>query len=156
MRTAFSGRTCCSVDTLWSLSASLMMSTRRSSAIATKNLRKLSTWRSWPRYLSLPSFVTPFTRKSTFSPKSSRTSSSVASVSSRVSWRSAAMIVSRSMPSFAQFCATASTCIKYGSPLLRSCPSCFVYAKSYADCTSCLSASLSGCVMRGSRVSIEI
>ena len=57
MRALFSSFTCGNVFKLCSLSANLIMTTRKSFAIAIKNLRKDSTCLSCPRYFSEPNFL---------------------------------------------------------------------------------------------------
>ena len=89
--------------------------------IATTILRTVSAWALSP-YFSLSSLVTPSTSIATSSPKSARTMSSVYSVSSTVSCSIAAASVFGPMPRSARICATATGCVMYGSPLLRSCP----------------------------------
>ncbi len=73
---------------LCSRSASLTSSTRMSSDMASRNLRRFSAARSLSLCASIRlSLVTPSTIRATFSPNSRRISSGVATVSSIVSWR---------------------------------------------------------------------
>ncbi len=108
-----------------------MTSTRMSFDIATTILRTVSACALSP-YFSLSSLVTPSTSIAISSPKSSRTMSSVYSVSSTVSCSSAAAIVLDPMPRSARICATATGWLMYGSPLLRSWPECAFSAAAYA------------------------
>lgn len=71
---------------LWSLSASLMMTTRMSLDMARNILRSVrACFSSMELTLMEVSFVTPSTSSATVSPKRSRTSSRVTGVSSTVS-----------------------------------------------------------------------
>ncbi len=99
------------VRMLWRRSASLISTTRMSSAMATSILRMFSAWacsRVWTWIL--PSLVTPSTSRAIASPNSSRISSRVTSVSSTVSWRSAAASVSASRRSSLSRTAAATGC----------------------------------------------
>ena len=89
---------------LWSRSASLMITTRTSSAMAMNIFRMFSACcssivRAQP---NLESFVTPSTRRATSRPKRFSRSAIVMSVSSGTSWRSAAASVSASIWSVAR------------------------------------------------------
>ncbi len=106
---------------LCSRSASLITSTRMSLAIATTILRMVSACADSP-YLTLSSLVTPSTSMAISSPKSRVRSATVYGVSSTVSCRSAAHRVGAVIPSSARMVATASGCVMYASPLLRSWP----------------------------------
>ena len=99
-----------SVRMLCRRSASLIRMTRRSRAIASIILRKLSAAASW-RLLncSLSSLVTPSTSSATCSPNSSASSARVSGVSSMVSCRIAATRVSRST-----FCSASTTATATG------------------------------------------
>jgi hypothetical protein len=73
----------------------LDQSTRKSSLIASRNLRRFSAARSLSVIVSiLESLVTPSTSRATSGPNRRSISSTVASVSSTVSWSSAVMMVS--------------------------------------------------------------
>src|SRR5258706_437452 len=97
-----------SVRMLWRRSASLMRTTLRSSAIATIIFRMFSACCCWSvRSEIRPSFVTPSTSRATSGPNSRLTSSSVRFVSSTVSCRRAAAIVSASRPRSASIAALA-------------------------------------------------
>ena len=77
---------------LWSRSASLMRTTRMSSAIARNIFRMFSACCcSWLWVLNFDSLVTPSTRCATSGPKRSSTSARLYSVSSGTSWSSAAV-----------------------------------------------------------------
>ena len=103
-----SGGSAASVRMLWSLSASLMMTTRMSLDMARNILRSVrACFSSMELTLMEVSFVTPSTSSATVSPKRSRTSSRVTGVSSTVSCSSAAQMGSASMRrSFARMNAT--------------------------------------------------
>jgi hypothetical protein len=95
------------VRMLWRRSASLMIRTRMSFAIATSILRIVaaccaSLESNWSR----SSFVTPSTIALTSGPKSRSSSSLVTAVSSTASWSSAAATVTSSRPSSATIIAT--------------------------------------------------
>ena len=95
--------------------------TRRSFPIARIILRRDSAfWAAASDRVTRPIFVTPSTRWATESPKRSRTSSSVAIVSSTVSWRSPVVTVSSSRFQSARRKATFSGWTRYGSPDLRT------------------------------------
>ena len=81
---------------------------------------------------ALPSLVTPLTRKATSLPKVSSISLRVRLVSSTVSCKIPAMMVSSSIFHSSRIFMTASGWIIYGSPVLRSCPSCALVAMSMA------------------------
>ena len=109
---------------LCSRSASLISSTRQSSAMATSILRIVaaccaSLELNWSR----SSLVTPSTTRATPSPKVSSIVSSVSPVSSTASCSRAAATVCASRPSSATMVATATGCVMYGSPERRNCPS---------------------------------
>ena len=105
MRVLLLGGSAPSVRMLWSRSASLMSTTRMSSAIARNILRMFSACCcSWLSVLNLESFVTPSTRWATSTPKRSSRSASVYSVSSGMSCSSAAWTATGSRPSSARIC----------------------------------------------------
>ena len=105
---------------LCSLSASLMMSTRRSLAIATSILRsEAAWWRSRVVNSTRSSLVTPSTILATSAPKSASTSASVRSVSSMTSCSRAAATLTSSRPRRATMRATLRGCSTNGSPDLR-------------------------------------
>src|SRR5437870_3442342 len=110
---------------LWSRSASLIMRTRRSRAIATSILRKFSACRSSrEEKASLPILLTPSTRLAISWPNSRSSSSLVAPVSSRTSWRRPAVTVVTSILKSTRRWATARGWLKYGSPEARCWPWC--------------------------------
>ena len=121
---------------LWSRSASLMRTTRMSSAIARNILRMFSACCcSWLWVLNLDSLVTPSTMWATSGPNRSSTSARLYSVSSATSWRSAAETATGSMPSSARICADAMGCVTYGSPDARTWLACASTARSNARLT---------------------
>jgi hypothetical protein len=73
--------------------------------------------------LIFESLVTPSTRKATSAPNSRSMSSVVASVSSTTSCRRPAQTLAVSSLRLVMTPATLAGCEKYGSPLLRVCPS---------------------------------
>ena len=102
---------------LWSRSASLMRTTRMSSAIARNIFRMFSACCcSWLWVLNLDSLVTPSTMCAISGPNRSSTSARLYSVSSGTSWRRAAATATGSMPSSARIWAEAMGCVTYGSP----------------------------------------
>ena len=127
---------------LCSRSASLMSTTRMSSAMARNILRMFSACcSSWERALNLDSLVTPSTRCATSAPNRSSMSEMLCSVSSGTSWSSAAWTASGSSPISDRICATASGWVMYGSPDARRCGPCASRAKRYASPTLARSAS---------------
>ena len=142
MRCCFSTGRAPSVRMLCSRSASLMSTTRMSSAMARNILRMFSACcSSCDRALNLDSFVTPSTRWATSGPKRSSTSEMEYSVSSGTSWSSAAWTASGSSPSSERIWATASGWVMYGSPEARRCGPCASRANRYASPTLVRSAS---------------
>ena len=118
---------------LWSRSASLMRTTRMSSAIARNIFRMFSACCcSWLWVLNFDSLVTPSTRWATSGPNRSSTSARLYSVSSGTSWRSAALTATGSMPSSARIWADAIGWVTYGSPEARTCVWCASTARSNA------------------------
>ena len=110
---------------LWSRSASLTKSTRMSSDMASRNLRRFSAARSFSVCASiLDSLVTPSTSLATEGPNNREISSGVATVSSIVSCRIAVAIVSSSRRRSVRMPATSIGWLKYGSPLARFCDPC--------------------------------
>ncbi len=96
------------VRMLCSRSASLMMSTRQSLAMATSILRTVAAcWASFESNWSRSSLVTPSTMRATAGPKSRSMTSVVTPVSSTASWRRAAATVWASRPRSATIPATA-------------------------------------------------
>src|SRR6516165_476420 len=124
MRACFHSGRAASVRMLWRRSASLMMRTRRSFAIATSILRMVaaccSSFESKRRRSSL---VTPSTISAISVPKSRSTSPTVTAVSSTESCRRAAARVVSSSPVSATMLATASGWLMYFSPDTRYWPS---------------------------------
>src|SRR5205823_2354597 len=101
-------------------SASLIISTRRSRAMATSILRKFSAWRSSrEENASLPIFVTPSTSSAISAPNSRSRSSLVALVSSRTSCSSPAVTAVTSILKFTRRVATSTGWLRYGSPEAR-------------------------------------
>ena len=97
---------------LWSRSASLISTTRMSSAIARNIFRMLSACRcSWLWVLNLDSLVTPSTMCAISGPNRSSTSARLYSVSSGTSWRRAAATATGSIPSSARIWAEAIGCV---------------------------------------------
>ena len=118
---------------LCSLSASFIMRTLISFDIARNIFRKFSAWiSSFDSNFMVPSLVTPSTKRAISSPKSATSCSLVYSVSSTTSCKSPPTIVASSIPISARIRATLIGCIKYGSPLFRSWPSCKAWALSNA------------------------
>jgi hypothetical protein len=108
---------------LWVRSASFTRITRMSRAIASSILRKFSAcFSSRDVKLIWPIFVTPSTSVAISVPKSDSTWSSVASVSSTVSWRSPVAMLGTSSRMSAMMLATESGWVRYGSPDARRCP----------------------------------
>ena len=106
---------------LCSRSASLMSTTRMSSAIARNIFRMFSACCcSWVWVLNLDSLVTPSTRCAISGPNRSSTSARLYSVSSGTSCSSAAATATGSMPRSARICAEAIGCVTYGSPDART------------------------------------
>ena len=128
-------------------SASLMTSTRMSSAMATSILRMAAAcWASFESKWMRSSLVTPSTNAATSAPNSFSMSASVNAVSSATSCRRAATIVVSSRPKWATIVATANGWVMYGSPERRICPSCAASATSYARWIS--SEDAFGCALR--------
>ena len=101
-----------SVRMLWSRSASLMISTRQSSAMATSILRTVAAcWASLESNWRRSSLVTPSTIRATAGPKSRSMTSVVTPVSSTASCSSAAATVWASSPRSATIPATAIGCV---------------------------------------------
>src|SRR6185312_595563 len=127
-----------SVRMLCRRSASLIRITRRSRAIASSILRKLSASASWrlPKRI-LSSLVTPSTSSATVSPNSPASALRLSAVSSRVSCRIAAMMVSAVMAGRADGVApTARSCswVERGRPRVQAhrpprCDACAVYSR---------------------------
>ncbi len=108
MRRCFQSGITATVRMLWRRSASLMMSTRQSLAMATSILRTVAACCSslesnWRR----SSLVTPSTMPATTGPNCSSTSLSATPVSSTASWRRAAATERESRPRSATMVATA-------------------------------------------------
>ena len=142
MRCCFSDGRPYSVRMLWSRSASLMRTTRMSSAIARNILRMFSACCcSWLWVLNFDSLVTPSTSWATSAPNRSSTSVRLYSVSSGTSWSSAAWIATGSIPSSARIWAEAIGCVTYGSPVARRWPAWASTARSNAALTGSRSAS---------------
>ena len=121
---------------LCSRSASLMSTTRMSSAIARNIFRMFSACCcSWLWVLNFESLVTPSTRWATSGPNRSSTSARLYSVSSGTSWRSAAATATGSMPSSARIWAEAIGWVTYGSPEARTCAAWASTARSNARST---------------------
>ena len=111
------------VRMLCSRSASLMIRTRRSRAMATSILRMVAAcWASRESNWTRSSLVTPSTMAATSLPKARSMSSRVVPVSSTVSWSRAAATVTSSRPKSATMRATARGCCTKGSPELRDWP----------------------------------
>ncbi len=112
------------VRMLCSLSASLMMSTRQSFAMATSILRTVAAcWASLESNWSRSSFVTPSTIAPTSGPNCSATWDSVILVSSTASCSSAEATDRASRPRSATIVATATGWVMKGSPVSRTWPS---------------------------------
>ena len=121
---------------LCSRSASLMRTTRMSSAIASSIFRMFSACCcSWLWVQKRDSFVTPSTRCATSAPKLSSMSVRLYSVSSGTSWSSAASTAIGSMPRSATIWADAIGWVTYGSPVARGWPLCASTARSNARST---------------------
>ena len=127
---------------LWSRSASLMSTTRMSSAIARNIFRMFSACCcSWLSVENLLSLVTPSTSCATSLPKRSSMSERAYSVSSGTSCSSSAWTAVRSMPRPARICAAAIGCVTNGSPEARFASPWASIANSIARRTSVTSAS---------------
>ena len=136
---------------LCSRSASLMSTTRMSSAIARNIFRMFSACCcSWLWVENRDSLVTPSTRCAISGPKASSTSARLYSVSSGTSWSSAAATATGSMPSSARIWADAIGCVTYGSPDARTWVACASTARSNARSTTARSA-CGWCCLRAAR-----
>ena len=124
-RCCFSYGTAAIVRMLCSRSASLIIKTRKSRAIATSILRIVAACcASFESNCKRSSFVTPSTIVATSTPKLDSTSSSVISVSSTASCNRAATIEISSKPMSATMRATAIGWLIYNSPLDLFCEAC--------------------------------
>ena len=114
-------------------SASFIITTRTSSAVARAIFWKYSAW-LWSLSLSssCSNLVIPSTNLATFDPNSFFTVFKEISQSSTTSCNNPAIIVSASIFNEASIRPTLIGCIRKGSPLLRNCPSCALSAKSTA------------------------
>ena len=111
VRSCFHAGIAAMVRMLCRRSDSLMISTRRSLAIATSILRMVAAcWASFESNFSRSSLVTPSTMAATSGPKASVRSSRVTPVSSTASCNRAADTVTSSSPSSATILATATGC----------------------------------------------
>ena len=110
------------VRILWVRSANFTKRTRMSSLIAKTNLRKFSACLLSDFISIRVNLVTPSTRLAISSVNCCWICSSVTSVSSTTSCKSAVIIVAGSRCISARICATSMGWVKYGSPEARTCP----------------------------------
>mmetsp|Transcript_4506 Transcript_4506/g.14974 ORF Transcript_4506/g.14974 Transcript_4506/m.14974 type:complete len:291 (-) Transcript_4506:22-894(-) len=141
MRTCLCLGICRSVRMLCSRSASLTTTIRQSSPMATSIARWLrerlvASSRAAAVTPSFERFVSPSTIEATLGPKQRAMSCSVRSVSSTVSWRRPATMVSRSILSPAKMVDVSTGCTMNGSPFLRAWPACAAAASCTARCTT--------------------